>query len=46
MEHLDLTQIKKKIKKLAKNKTKNYNELLEIYQQLLHRYYYLRKIST
>jgi hypothetical protein len=40
---MELENIKKKIKELSKPNKYNYEELIIIYQQLLHQYYYLKR---
>lgn len=39
---LYLKNMKKKIKKLAKNPDHNYDQLITIYQDLLHQYYKIK----
>lgn len=39
MENLNIIKLEKKIDKLAKNKKKNYYELLNIYKDLIILYY-------
>ena len=39
MENLNINNLEKKIDKLAKNKKKNYYELLNIYKDLIILYY-------
>lgn len=39
MENLNILNLKKKIEKLLKNPNKNYYELLNIYKDLILRYY-------
>lgn len=43
MENLNIFEIKKKIKVLSKDITKNYFELLNVYKQLITFYYYNKK---
>jgi hypothetical protein len=43
MENLNISEIKKKIKVLSKNTKKNYYEILNLYQQIIVHYYYLKK---
>jgi len=39
MENINISKIKKKIKKLSKDLDKNYFELLDLYKKLIIQYY-------
>ena len=42
MKNINISKIKKKIKKLSKNLDQNYFELLDIYKKLIIQYYLLK----
>lgn len=43
MENLNIFEIKKKFKDLSKDPSRNYDELLSLYQKLVVYYFYLKK---
>jgi hypothetical protein len=42
MENINISKLKKKIKKLSKNLDQNYFELLDLYKKLIIQYYLLK----